>query len=113
MSEIFFLRSVWQGMLLVGAFIEQVVVKMNMKDERIEAVTLKHCTQLHGVSLDVLFRCFFSKSKCKKTILWRISNRYFLQLMEGSPNLRSKDNLQQIIRILNDYHNESISRDLR
>ncbi|KAA0724978.1 E3 ubiquitin-protein ligase rnf213-beta [Triplophysa tibetana] len=76
------IKSVWQGMLLVGAFIGQVVVKMKMKDERIEAVTLKHCTQLHG-------------------------------LMEGSPNLRSRENLQQIIRILNDYHNESISRELR
>ncbi|XP_057214799.1 E3 ubiquitin-protein ligase rnf213-beta-like isoform X2 [Triplophysa rosa] len=76
------IKSVWQGMLLVGAFIEQVVVKLKSKDERIEAVTLKHCAQLHG-------------------------------LMEGSPNLRSRDNLQQIIRILNDYHNESISRELR
>ncbi|XP_056627258.1 E3 ubiquitin-protein ligase rnf213-beta-like isoform X2 [Triplophysa dalaica] len=76
------IKSVWQGMLLVCAFIGQVVVKMKMIDERIEAVTLKHCAQLHG-------------------------------LMEGSPNLRGKDNLQQIIRILNDYQNESISRELR
>ncbi|XP_050980097.1 LOW QUALITY PROTEIN: E3 ubiquitin-protein ligase rnf213-beta-like [Labeo rohita] len=76
------IKSVWQGMLLVAAFIEKVVIKMKMGDERIKALTLKHCSQLHG-------------------------------LMEGSPDLRSKDNLQQIIRILNDYHEESISRELR
>lgn len=37
----------------------------------------------------------------------------FSQLMEESPDLRSTDNLQKIIRILNDYHDESISRELR
>ncbi|XP_051967995.1 E3 ubiquitin-protein ligase rnf213-beta-like [Xyrauchen texanus] len=76
------IKSVWHGLLLVAAFIEQVIVKMKLGDERIEALTLKHCNQLHG-------------------------------LMEGSPDLRSKDNLQQIIRILNGYHDESISRELR
>uniref|UniRef100_A0A9J7YJS3 RING-type E3 ubiquitin transferase n=1 Tax=Cyprinus carpio carpio TaxID=630221 RepID=A0A9J7YJS3_CYPCA len=76
------IKSVWQGMLLVAAFIEKVVIKMKVGDERIEALTLKHCSQLHG-------------------------------LMERSPDLKSKDNLQQIIRILNDYHEESISRELR
>uniref|UniRef100_A0A8C1VS82 RING-type E3 ubiquitin transferase n=1 Tax=Cyprinus carpio TaxID=7962 RepID=A0A8C1VS82_CYPCA len=76
------IKSVWQGMLLVAAFIEKVVVRMKMGDDRIKALTLKHCSQLHG-------------------------------LMEGFPDLRSKDNLQQVIRILNDYHEESISRELR
>lgn len=37
----------------------------------------------------------------------------FSQLMEESSDLRSTDNLQKIIRILNDYHDESISRELR
>ncbi|XP_026078195.1 E3 ubiquitin-protein ligase rnf213-beta isoform X1 [Carassius auratus] len=76
------IKSVWQGMLLVAAFIEKVVIEMKDGDERIKVLTLKHCSQLHG-------------------------------LMERSPDLRSKDNLQQIIRILNDYHEESISRELR
>ncbi|KAL1264673.1 hypothetical protein QQF64_005028, partial [Cirrhinus molitorella] len=76
------IKSVWQGLLLVAAFIEKVVSKMKIEDERIKALTLKHCGQLHG-------------------------------LMERSLDLRSKDNLQQIIRILNDYHEECISRELR
>ncbi|XP_016335836.1 E3 ubiquitin-protein ligase rnf213-beta-like [Sinocyclocheilus anshuiensis] len=76
------IKSVWQGMLLVAAFIEKVVIKMKVGDEQIKALTLKLCSQLHG-------------------------------LMERSTDLRSKDNLQQIIRILNDYHEESISRELR
>jgi len=37
----------------------------------------------------------------------------FSQLMEGSPDLRTTDNLEKIIRILNDYHNECIIRELR
>ncbi|KAF4106371.1 E3 ubiquitin-protein ligase rnf213-beta-like isoform X3 [Onychostoma macrolepis] len=76
------IKSVWQGMLLVAAFIEKVVIRMKAGDDRIKALTLKHCIQLHG-------------------------------LMDGSPDLRSKDNLRQIIRILNDYHEESVSRELR
>ncbi|KAA0724979.1 E3 ubiquitin-protein ligase rnf213-beta [Triplophysa tibetana] len=114
------IKSVWQGMLLVGAYIGQVVVKMKMIDERIEAVTLKHCAQLHGVSIDVMFDVLSSifKSKCKKLYFGgyltdMLPVFWLAQLMEGSPNLRSKNNLQQIIRILNDYHNESISRELR
>ncbi|KAL2078388.1 hypothetical protein ACEWY4_026073 [Coilia grayii] len=35
------------------------------------------------------------------------------KLMEESPDLQSKGSLQQLIRILNSYHEESISRDLR
>ncbi|XP_077056473.1 E3 ubiquitin-protein ligase rnf213-beta isoform X2 [Siphateles boraxobius] len=76
------IKSVWQGLLLVAAFIEKVVIKMEVGDERIKALTLKHCRQFHG-------------------------------LMEGSPDLRTTDNLQKIIRILNDYHDESVSRELR
>ncbi|XP_039521132.1 E3 ubiquitin-protein ligase rnf213-beta isoform X4 [Pimephales promelas] len=76
------IKSVWQGLLLVAAFIEKVVIKMEVGDERINALTLKHCSQLHG-------------------------------LMEGSPDLRTTDNLEKIIRILNDYHNECIIRELR
>ncbi|XP_052426303.1 E3 ubiquitin-protein ligase rnf213-beta [Carassius gibelio] len=76
------IKLVWQGMLLVAAFIEKVVVRMKVGDDRIKALTLKHCSHLH-------------------------------KLMEGFPDLRSKDNLQQVIRILNDYHEESICRELR
>lgn len=36
-----------------------------------------------------------------------------LQLMEESPDLQSRDTLEQFIRILSSYHEESISRDLR
>ncbi|XP_030630710.1 E3 ubiquitin-protein ligase rnf213-beta [Chanos chanos] len=35
------------------------------------------------------------------------------KLMEESPDLKSKEALEQLIRILNDYHDESISRELR
>lgn len=48
----YFHRSVWQGMLLVAAFIEKVIVRMKVGDDWIKALTLKHCSQLHGVSLD-------------------------------------------------------------
>ncbi|XP_051523957.1 E3 ubiquitin-protein ligase rnf213-beta-like isoform X2 [Myxocyprinus asiaticus] len=82
LSQLDTIKSVWHGMMLVAAFIEQVIVKMKVGDERIETLTLKHCSQLHG-------------------------------LMEESPDLRSKGNLQQIIRILNGFHDESISRELR
>ncbi|XP_073722611.1 E3 ubiquitin-protein ligase rnf213-beta [Misgurnus anguillicaudatus] len=114
------IKSVWQGMLLVAAFIEQVVVKMKMKGERIVSLTLKHCSQLHGLSLDVLFGVNgdLMSYNCKKAIFCRSLTDMLLvfafsQLMEGSPNLKCKDNLEQIIRILNDYHDESISRELR
>lgn len=36
----------------MAAFIEKVVVRMKMGDDRIKALTLKHCSQLHGVSPD-------------------------------------------------------------
>ncbi|XP_026207099.1 E3 ubiquitin-protein ligase rnf213-beta isoform X2 [Anabas testudineus] len=36
-----------------------------------------------------------------------------LNLMRESPDIRSVDTLQQLIRILNSFHNECISRDLR
>ncbi|CAK6965023.1 E3 ubiquitin-protein ligase rnf213-beta isoform X3 [Scomber scombrus] len=36
-----------------------------------------------------------------------------LNLMQESPDVRSVDTLRQLIRILNSYHKESISRDLR
>ncbi|KAF7705531.1 hypothetical protein HF521_020817 [Silurus meridionalis] len=76
------IKSVWQGMLVVAAFIEQVVMKLFSSDEKLVAQTLKHCSQLH-------------------------------RLMEQCPDLQSKACLQQLIRILNDYHEESMSRDLR
>ncbi|XP_036427896.1 E3 ubiquitin-protein ligase rnf213-beta isoform X2 [Colossoma macropomum] len=76
------IKSVWQGMQVMAAFIEQVVVKVNSKDERLVALTMKHCSQLQ-------------------------------RLMEECPDLQSKAALQQLIRILNDYHEESISRELR
>lgn len=56
----FFLRSVWQGLLLVAAFIEKVVIKMKVGDERLKALTLKHCSQLHGVSLGLLSALFIT-----------------------------------------------------
>ncbi|KAL7869589.1 hypothetical protein AOLI_G00135770 [Acnodon oligacanthus] len=76
------IKSIWQGMLVMAAFIEQVVVKVNSNDEKLVALTMKHCSQLQ-------------------------------RLMEECPNLQSKATLQQLIRILNDYHEESISRELR
>ncbi|XP_017573370.2 E3 ubiquitin-protein ligase rnf213-beta isoform X2 [Pygocentrus nattereri] len=76
------IKSVWQGMLVMAAFIEQVVVKVNSNKERLVALTMKHCSQVQ-------------------------------RLMEECPNLQSKAALQQLIRILNDYHEESISRELR
>ncbi|XP_041937940.1 E3 ubiquitin-protein ligase rnf213-beta isoform X4 [Alosa sapidissima] len=76
------IRTVWCGMLVVAAFIEQVVLEVNKKEVRVEALTLKHCSLIH-------------------------------KLMEEAPDLQSKDSLEQLIRILNSYHNESISRDLR
>lgn len=43
----------------MAAFIEKVVVRMKVGDDRIKALTLKHCIQLHGVSLDsALFNAF-------------------------------------------------------
>ncbi|KAL6475683.1 hypothetical protein MHYP_G00167230, partial [Metynnis hypsauchen] len=76
------IKSVWQGMLVMAAFIEQVVIKVNSNKERLVALTMKHCSQLQ-------------------------------RLMEECPSLQSKAALQQLIRILNDYHEESISRELR
>lgn len=35
------------------------------------------------------------------------------QLMQESPDVKSVDTLQQLIRILNSFHEECISRDLR
>lgn len=33
---------------------------MKVGDERIKALTLKHCSQLHGVSLGLLFALFIT-----------------------------------------------------
>lgn len=44
-------RSAWQGMLVVAAFIEQVVVQVNSRDQTLVALTLKHCSQLQRVSV--------------------------------------------------------------
>ncbi|KAK3529115.1 hypothetical protein QTP70_016547 [Hemibagrus guttatus] len=76
------IKWVWQGMLVVAAFIEQVVVKVNSHDEKLVALSLKHCSQLQ-------------------------------RLMEESSDLQCKACLQQLIRILNEYHEDSISRELR
>lgn len=35
---------------MVAAFIEQVIVKVNLRDEKLVALTLKHCSQLQRVS---------------------------------------------------------------
>ncbi|XP_060751752.1 E3 ubiquitin-protein ligase rnf213-beta isoform X2 [Tachysurus vachellii] len=76
------IKLVWQGILVVAAFIEQVVVKVNSSDEKLVALTLKHCSQLQ-------------------------------RLMEECSDLQRKACLQQLIRILNEYNEESISRELR
>ncbi|XP_074519497.1 E3 ubiquitin-protein ligase rnf213-beta [Halichoeres trimaculatus] len=76
------IRSMWQGMLVVVSFIQNVVLKVEQKDSRLKQLSLKHCN-LH------------------------------LNLMQESPDLRSVGTLQQLIRILNSFHDESISRDLR
>ncbi|XP_053366887.1 E3 ubiquitin-protein ligase rnf213-beta isoform X1 [Clarias gariepinus] len=76
------IKSVWQAMLVIAAFIEQVVVRVNPRDEKLVALTLKHCIQLQ-------------------------------RLMEECSELQSKAFLKHLIRILNEYHEESISRELR
>ncbi|KAK1794252.1 hypothetical protein P4O66_011142, partial [Electrophorus voltai] len=76
------IKTGWLGMLVVAAFIEQVVVKVNSYDESLGALTLKHCSQLQ-------------------------------RLVEEYSDLQSKATLQQLIRVLNDYHEESTSRELR
>lgn len=37
-------------MLVVAAFIEQVVLEVNKKEVRVEALTLKHCGFIHKAS---------------------------------------------------------------
>ena len=37
-------------MLVVAAFIEQVVLEVKNKDERVEALALKHCSLMHKAS---------------------------------------------------------------
>ncbi|XP_072523911.1 E3 ubiquitin-protein ligase rnf213-beta [Salminus brasiliensis] len=76
------IKSVWQGMLVMAAFIEQVMAQVNPSNEKLVALTVKHCSQLQ-------------------------------RLMEECPDLQSKASLQQLIRILNEYHEKSISRELR
>ncbi|XP_047673206.1 E3 ubiquitin-protein ligase rnf213-beta isoform X2 [Tachysurus fulvidraco] len=76
------IKSVWQGILVVAAFIEQVVMKVNSSDEKLVALTLKHCSQLQ-------------------------------RLVEECSDLQRKACPQQLIRILNEYNEESISRELR
>ncbi|XP_036391600.1 E3 ubiquitin-protein ligase rnf213-beta-like [Megalops cyprinoides] len=74
------IRTAWRGMLVVAAFIQQVV--LSVEDGRLEALALKYCTPLQTV-------------------------------MRASPDLRSTETLQQVIRILNSYHEEFTSLDFR
>ncbi|KAG7491231.1 hypothetical protein MATL_G00000820, partial [Megalops atlanticus] len=74
------IRTAWRGMLVVAAFIQQVV--LSVKDGRLEVLALKHCTPLQRV-------------------------------MRDSPDLRSKETLHQVIRILNSYHEEFTGLDFR
>ncbi|KAM4623618.1 E3 ubiquitin-protein ligase rnf213-beta [Polymixia lowei] len=76
------IRSIWRGLLVVAAFIQQVLFEVKQKDSRLEELALKHCNLLQN-------------------------------LMQDCPDLRSVDTLEQFIRILNSYHAECISRDLR
>ncbi|KAL0964856.1 hypothetical protein UPYG_G00329960 [Umbra pygmaea] len=75
------IRCIWRGMLVVAAFIQQVVIEVKQRP-RLEALALKHCNLLQN-------------------------------LMQDCPDLRTVDTLQQLIRILNSYHQQSLSRDLR
>ncbi|XP_034563927.1 E3 ubiquitin-protein ligase rnf213-beta [Notolabrus celidotus] len=76
------IRSLWQGMLVVVSFIQNVVFKIRQNDSRLKELSLKHCNLQ-------------------------------LKLMQESSDLRSVETLQQLIRILNAFHDECISRDLR
>lgn len=51
-------RSVWQGMLVVAVFIEQVVVKVSSCNKVLVALTLKLCSQLHRVSKNQIISHF-------------------------------------------------------
>ncbi|XP_062858949.1 E3 ubiquitin-protein ligase rnf213-beta [Trichomycterus rosablanca] len=46
LQHIIAIKSVWQGMLVLAAFIEQVVVKVNTHDQRLMHLTLEHCSHL-------------------------------------------------------------------
>ncbi|XP_046887613.1 E3 ubiquitin-protein ligase rnf213-beta isoform X4 [Hypomesus transpacificus] len=76
------IRSIWSGMLVVAAFIQQVMFEAKQRDDRLKELALKHCKLLQ-------------------------------KLMQDSPDLRSVGTLQQLMRILNFYHEECISKDLR
>nr|XP_046210346.1 E3 ubiquitin-protein ligase rnf213-beta isoform X1 [Oncorhynchus gorbuscha]XP_046210347.1 E3 ubiquitin-protein ligase rnf213-beta isoform X1 [Oncorhynchus gorbuscha]XP_046210348.1 E3 ubiquitin-protein ligase rnf213-beta isoform X1 [Oncorhynchus gorbuscha] len=76
------IRSIWRGMLVVAAFIQQVLFEGKQIDPSLEDLALKHCSLLQS-------------------------------LMQDSPDLRNVDTLQQLIRILNSYHQKCISGDLR
>ncbi|KAM6951514.1 E3 ubiquitin-protein ligase rnf213-beta [Aplochiton taeniatus] len=75
-------RSMWRGMLVVTAFIQQNMLQGKQRVAKLKDLALKHCNLLQN-------------------------------LMQDSPDLRSLETLQQLIRILNSYHEECISRDLR
>ncbi|XP_029383406.1 E3 ubiquitin-protein ligase rnf213-beta [Echeneis naucrates] len=76
------IRSLWLGMLVVAAFIQHVVFKVNNNDGGFNELALRHCN-LH------------------------------LNLMKESADVRSMDTLQKLIHILNSFHDNCISRDLR
>ncbi|XP_054605449.2 E3 ubiquitin-protein ligase rnf213-beta isoform X2 [Nothobranchius furzeri] len=76
------IRLLWHGILVVGSYIQNIILKVKQHYSELEELALKHCN-LH------------------------------LNLMQESPDIRSLSTLQQLIRILNLFHEECISRDLR
>uniref|UniRef100_W5N5V3 RING-type E3 ubiquitin transferase n=1 Tax=Lepisosteus oculatus TaxID=7918 RepID=W5N5V3_LEPOC len=77
------IRSLWQGVLVIAAFIQQVVVRVSMTgNQRLEALALKHCTLLH-------------------------------KFMQGSPELRNRDALQGLMRVLHSCNEQSSHLDFR
>uniref|UniRef100_A0A087YL98 Ring finger protein 213b n=1 Tax=Poecilia formosa TaxID=48698 RepID=A0A087YL98_POEFO len=77
------IRSLWHGMIVVASFIQQITFKVKQDDSKLKELSLKHC------------------------------NLHLNQLMQESPDVRSVNTLEQLIRILNSFHDECISRDLR
>ncbi|XP_045924674.1 E3 ubiquitin-protein ligase rnf213-beta [Micropterus dolomieu] len=59
----------------------------------------------------VIFKVKQNDSRLKELTLKHCN--LHLNLMQASPDVRSVDTLQQLIRILNSFHNEGISRELR
>lgn len=100
-------RSMWRGMLVVASFIQHVLFKVRQTD-RLKELSLKHC-DLHLNVRKVTGRCDSYEQEENETL----KPFLFQQLMQESPDLKSVETLRQLIRILNSFHDECVSRDLR